>query len=80
MYRKIVLAVIAATAIGTAALAPTSASAWWGHGGWGHGGWGHYGGWGYRGWGGPAYIVAPGYSYGYGRGWCYWHPYRCGRW
>ena len=32
---------------------------------WGRCGWGP--GWGYRRWG-----------YGYGRSWCYWHPYRCG--
>lgn len=38
----------------------------WGHG-WGGRGWGYRGGWGHRwGWGGP--------------GWCYYHPYRCGRW
>ena len=22
---------------------------------------------------------APNYGYGYGRGWCYWHPYVCYR-
>jgi hypothetical protein len=74
MFRKLTLALIATAALGTGALAPTSASAW----GWHGGGW--YGGWGHRGWGygGPRFIVGPGY--GYGRGWCYWHPYRCGRW
>ena len=38
MFRKIALTLVAATALGAAALAPTSASAWGGHGGW-HGGW-----------------------------------------
>ena len=68
MFRKLTLTLIAIAALGTAALAPTSASAWgrW-HGGWGHRGWGY---------GGPHLIVGP----GYGRGWCYWHPRRCGRW
>ena len=75
MLRKFTLALVAVAALGTAAIAPTSASAWGWHGGW-HG-W-HGGGWGYRGWGfgGPRFVVGP----GYGRGWCYWHPYRCGRW
>jgi hypothetical protein len=40
MLRKTLLAVAATAAIGTAALAPTSASAHWG-GGW-HGGWGFH--------------------------------------
>jgi hypothetical protein len=45
MIRKTVLALVAPIALGAAALAPTSASAW---GGWGHGsGWGHH--WGYGG-------------------------------
>jgi hypothetical protein len=69
MFRKITIALVATAALGTAALAPTSASAWgWHdgfHHGW-HGGWFHSG-WGYGGW-------------GYGPGWCYFHPYRCGRW
>jgi hypothetical protein len=49
MIRKTMLALAATVAIGAAALAPTSASAGWGHGGggWGHGGWGHH--WGYGG-------------------------------
>ena len=47
MLRKLSLAAIAATALGAAALAPTSASAW--HGGWHHG-W--HGGW----WGGPHFY------------------------
>jgi hypothetical protein len=64
MLRKLTLALVAAGALGTVALAPTSASAWW------HGGW-------HR-WGGPRIVVAPAYGfYGHGRGWCYWHPYRC---
>jgi hypothetical protein len=67
MLRKISIALVAAAALGTAALAPTSASAW-GRGGF-HGGFhGGYGGWGHRGFG---------YGYGSGPGWCYWHPYRC---
>jgi hypothetical protein len=72
MFRKLTIAFVAAAALGTAAMAPTTASAWgWGHGGW-HGGWHHGwgGGWGYRGWGYRAY--------GGGPGWCYYHPYRCG--
>jgi Spy/CpxP family protein refolding chaperone len=36
MFRKLSLAAVAAIALGTAALAPTSASAWW-HRGWHHG-------------------------------------------
>ena len=51
MFRKLSLAAVAAIALGTAALAPTSASAWW-HGGW-HGGWHH--GW-HGGWGGPRFY------------------------
>jgi hypothetical protein len=58
MFRKLSLAAVAAIALGTAALAPTSASAW-GHGGGWHGGW-HGGGWG---WGGPRFY---GGGYGYG--------------
>jgi hypothetical protein len=54
MFRKLSLAAVAAIALGTAALAPTSASAWW-HGGWHHG-WHH--GW----WGGPRFYGA--YDYG----------------
>ena len=65
MIRKLCFAAVAAIALGTAALAPTSASAWW-NGGWGggwHNGW-HHGGWG---WGGPRfYVGGPGYGYGYG--------------
>ena len=59
MFRKLSLAAVAAIALGTAALAPTSASAWWHGGGW-HGGWHHgwHGGW----WGGPRFYGA--YSYG----------------
>jgi len=55
MLRKLSLTAVAAIALGTAALAPTSASAWW-HGGW-HGGWHH--GWG---WGGPRFYGAYGYG------------------
>jgi hypothetical protein len=57
MLRKLSLAAVAAIALGTAALAPTSASAWW-HGGWHHG-WGWHGGWG---WGGPRFYGAYGYG------------------
>ena len=65
MFRKLSLAAIAAIALGTAALAPTSASAYWrGGGGWHHG-WG--GGWHGGGWGGPRFYGAYGYGgYGYG--------------
>jgi len=45
MFRKLSLAGVAAIALGTAALAPTSASAWW-HDGWHHR-W-HGWGWGLR--------------------------------
>jgi hypothetical protein len=70
MLRKLSLVVLAAASLGAAALAPTSASAFGGHGGWHgggwHGGW-HGGGWGWGGSrvfiGGPAYY---GYDYGYG--------------
>jgi hypothetical protein len=65
MFRKMTIALVATAALGTAALAPTSASAWGWHRGGFHGGW--HGGWFHRGWG-P------------GPGWCYFHPYRCGRW
>lgn len=69
MLRKLSLAAVAAVALGTAALAPTSASAWWhGGGGW-HGGW-HGGGWG---WGGPRFYYG-GYG-GYGG-----YGYGCRRW
>jgi hypothetical protein len=56
MFRKLSLAAVAAVALGAAALAPTSASAWW-HGGWHHG-WN--GGWG---WGGPRFYYGA-YDYG----------------
>jgi hypothetical protein len=67
MFRKISIALVAAAALGSAALAPTSASAWGRGGGFGgfHGG--YHEGWGHR-----------GFGYGYsGPGWCYFHPYRC---
>jgi hypothetical protein len=69
MFRKISIALVAAAALGSAALAPTSASAW-GRGGFGgfHGGF--HEGWGHRGFG---------FGHGYGPGWCYFHPYRCER-
>ena len=63
MLRKLSLVAFAAVSLGVAALAPTSASAWVGHG-W-HGGW-H----GDRGWRGAPhlYVGGPGY---YGYGGCY---------
>jgi len=69
MFRKISIALVAAAALGSAALVPTSASAWGRGGGFGgyHGGF--HEGWGHRGFG-------FGYSYGPG---CYFHPYRCER-
>ena len=57
MLRKTILALAASVTLGAAALAPSSASAYW-HGGW-HGGWHH--GW----WGGPVVRVYGGpYFYG----------------
>lgn len=41
MIRKSILVLTAAAALGTVALAPTSASAWGFKGGWGHHGFGH---------------------------------------
>ena len=69
MLRKFSLVAVAAASLGVAALAPTSASAWVGHGGGWHGGW--HGG---RVWGGPRFFVGgPAYGYygGYGYGGCY---------
>jgi hypothetical protein len=71
MLRKLSLVAVAAASLGVAALAPTSASAFGGHG-WG-GGW--HGGW-HGGWGGPRFFVGgPYYGYGaygaYGYGGCY---------
>jgi len=63
MLRKLSLVAVAAASLGAAALAPTSASAWGGHG-WHHGGW-------HGGWGGPRIVIGgPGY-YGYSYGGCY---------
>ena len=83
MFRKLALALVATTALGAAAMTPTTASAW-GHGGY-HGGFhggfhGFHGyrGWGHRYWGFRGYGFRS-YGYGYGRGWCYWHPYACYR-
>jgi hypothetical protein len=56
MFRKLSLAAVAAIALGTAALAPTSASAWWYDGGWPYG-WRHHHAW----WGGPYFYGAYGY-------------------
>jgi hypothetical protein len=80
MLRKTILAGAATLAVGAAALAPTSAFAWWGgHPGWhpGYHGW-HHGGF-YR----PAFRVYAGPVYGGG---CFarrvvWTPYGpAGRW
>ena len=60
MLRKFSLVAVAAASLATAALAPTSASAW---GGW-HGGWHH-------GWGGPRVFNGGPAYYGYGYGGCY---------
>jgi hypothetical protein len=71
MFRKLSLAAVAAIALGTAALAPTSASAWWHGGGWHHGwGGGWHGGW----WGGPRF-----YTGAYGDPY-YGGYYGCRRW
>jgi hypothetical protein len=60
MLRKLSLVAVAVASLGAAALAPTSASAWGGHG-FHHGGW-HHGGWGF---GGPrVYVGGPSYGYG----------------
>jgi hypothetical protein len=58
LLRKLSLAAVAAVSLGAAALAPTSASAWGGHG-W-HGGW-HGGGYGWR----APRFYAGGPAYGY---------------
>ena len=73
MVRKLTFALIATAALGTAALAPTSASAWHGGGGWGGGHGGFHGGWGgfHGGWGGYG-------GFGGGSGFCFYHPDRCG--
>jgi hypothetical protein len=71
MLRKISFALVTAIALGSAALTPAPASAH-GFGGWHGGGFGHRG-FGHRGFGHRGY----GYGYGFGRGWCYWHPYAC---
>ncbi len=62
MFRKLSLVVVAAVSLAAAALAPTSASAWGGHG-W-RGGW-------HGGWGGPRFYVGGPAYYGYGYGGCY---------
>lgn len=56
MLRKLSLVAVAAASLGAAALAPSSASAWGGHGGW-HRGWG---------WGGPGFYIGAPVNYGYG--------------
>jgi hypothetical protein len=62
LLRKLSLVAVAAASLGAAALAPTSASAWGGHG-W-RGGW-------HGGWGGPRVFVGGPAFYGYGYGGCY---------
>ena len=64
MIRKTLLGLTAVVALGAAALAPTSASAWGFHNGWGHWGhhWGHHWGYGFYGpgyvnYGGDCYLV-----------------------
>jgi hypothetical protein len=54
MSRKITFAVVAVAALGTAALAPTSASAWAWNGGWGF----------YDAWWGPGYYYSPSVTFG----------------
>jgi hypothetical protein len=60
MLRKLSLVAVAAASLGAAALAPTAASAFGGHG-W-HGGW--HGGWGWH--GQRVFIGGPAYYGGYG--------------
>jgi len=67
MFRKLALTAIAAASLGAAALAPTAASAWGGHGGWHGGGGGWHGGF-HHGWGGPRFAAGPAY---FGGGGCY---------
>ena len=58
MIRKSLLAIAAVATLGTAALAPTSASAWGFKGGWGHHHhWGHGYGYGIGFVGAPAYVT-----------------------
>jgi hypothetical protein len=73
MLRKLSLVAVAAASLGMAALAPTAASAFPGHGF--HGGGFHHGFGFHRGFGGPRFFVGGpafyGYGYGYGYGGCY---------
>ena len=57
MFRKLALAIVAAAALGTAALAPTAASAW---------GWHEHHHWGWWGGGPRVYIGGGPYYGGYG--------------
>jgi hypothetical protein len=86
MFRKLTFALIATAALGAAALAPTSASAHGSGGGGGsHGGYGgfhgSYGGFhgGYRGYSGYRSFHRDWRyrGWGYGPGWCYYHPDQC---
>ena len=67
MFRKLTFALVASAALGAAALAPTSASAW---------GYGFHGGYDFHG-------FHRGFDYGWGYGgydrdrWCYFHPGAC---
>ncbi len=69
MFRKIALTLVAAASLGAAALAPTAASAWGGHGGRHGGGWHHGGGGWHRGWGGPPRFAGGPVYYGGGGCW-----------
>jgi hypothetical protein len=63
--------------IGTAASAgQLTEHVWYRRWGWGPG-WGYRRAWWGQGWGYRAWGAGPGWG---GPGWCYYHPYRCGRW
>ncbi len=65
------IAIVAALVLTSLALIPGTASArGGGHGSIGTGQLGH---------GGNQVHPAYRYGWGYGRGWCYWHPYSCYR-
>ena len=68
VLRKLSLVAVAAASLGTAALAPTSASAGgWHHHGWHHGGWHHH----HHRWGGPRVFIGGPAFYAGGYGGCY---------
>jgi hypothetical protein len=66
MFRKLALVLVATAALGSAAMVPTSASA--------RGFGGFHGYHGYHGYGYGGYRH---FGWGYGSGWCYWHPNVC---